>query len=562
MNKAKTILIISIAILGAVFLFSQLAKAQVDQLVVEYFSETENKWKPLKDPLFKITNFLPGQNITRLVRVTNNSDKPQRIAIEAINYPKPIPHNDLSRALMIIIREGLINLYGGSSATGPKSLYNFYQDSEALSEIYLSNLESGKTTQYSIILSFPLERGNEWQNVSTRFDLLIGFQGVEEVPPSPPAPAPPAPPQPPALTILKESERTLNIAETSVTITWQTNYLSTSRVIYSRHDQPRLLDLNKPNYGYAYSKEGDDSGLEKVINHSVTLSGLAPATTYYYRCVSQASPLTISAEFSFTTKRTVPRILGPVVPRPEVPETLELIEEIPETIIEEPKETVEETTPFAVEKKKFLEEVAPKGLAALLAADLAVNWNNLFKGRFLDNLIFWAFITLIGFLFCLLSIKEESRIIFGILGFVGICLIVISNLILPSPIIKQLRLEIPDFLSYSLGIFLFIGGFLISFSASKFISFKVASNITKSEKLIDFGFYEIIRHPLYLGFFIAYLGWCFLFKALIVFLFSPVVFLLLLILSIFEERDLLKKYGENYLQYTKRVRWRIIPKII
>lgn len=561
MNKAKTILIILIAILGAVFLFSQLTKAQADQLVVEYFSETENKWKPLKDPLFKITNFLPGQNITRLVRVTNNSDKPQRIAIEAINYPKPIPHNDLSRALMIIIREGLIDLYGGSSATGPKSLYNFYQDSEALSEIYLSNLEFGKTSQYSIILSFPLEKGNEWQNISTRFDLLIGFQGIEGTTILSPIP-PPVPPQPPALTVLKESERTLNITETSITIVWQTNYLSTSQVIYSRYDQPRLLDLNKPNYGYTYSKEGDDSGVEKVIDHSVTLSGLIPATTYYYRCVSQASPLTISAEFSFTTKKAVPKILGPVVPRPEVPGTLELIEEIPETIIEEPKETVEEITPFAAEKKKFLEEAPQKGLAALLAADLSANWNNLFKGRFLDNLIFWVFITLIGFLFCLFSIKEESRIIFGILGFVGICLIVISNLILPSPIIKQLRLEIPDFLSYSLGIFLFIGGFLVSFSASKFISFKVASNITKSEKLIDFGFYEIIRHPLYLGFFIAYLGWCFLFKALIVFLFSPVVFLLLLILSIFEERDLLKKYGENYLQYTKRVPWRIIPKII
>jgi hypothetical protein len=125
-------------------------------------------------------------------------------------------------------------------------------------------------------------------------------------PPSPPTPTP----TPTAggggyvygLTILPGSVRVSDIGETNVTITWTTSLFSTSRVIYSRSDQVHILDLEKSNYGYAYSKEGDDSGFERVIYHSVTLSDLKPATTYYFRVVSQSGSIAISDEYTFTTK--------------------------------------------------------------------------------------------------------------------------------------------------------------------------------------------------------------------------------------------------------------------
>jgi len=71
MNKMlRTILIISIAIFSAMLLLVLPTNAQADELVVEYWTGTE--WNPLVGPLFEETNFLPGQDVTRLVRVTNN----------------------------------------------------------------------------------------------------------------------------------------------------------------------------------------------------------------------------------------------------------------------------------------------------------------------------------------------------------------------------------------------------------------------------------------------------------------------------------------------------------
>lgn len=102
------------------------------------------------------------------------------------------------------------------------------------------------------------------------------------------------------LVIFNEQETTLR--ETTVTITWQTNKFSTSQVIYSAETEPHVLDENAlPYYGYAHATpEPENPTL--VTFHSVTLTGLTPGTTYYYRAVSHASPATFSyLELEFTT---------------------------------------------------------------------------------------------------------------------------------------------------------------------------------------------------------------------------------------------------------------------
>ena len=134
------------------------------------------------------------------------------------------------------------------------------------------------------------------------------YYAATYTPPSPaPSPAPTPPPVgggsvvlPLGLTIPPESVRILEIGETSVTVTWTTSQFSTSQVIYAKEGEAHTLDLTKPNYGYTNSKEGDDSGLEKVTVHSVTVTDLLPNTTYYYRVVSQGS-LVVSQESSFVT---------------------------------------------------------------------------------------------------------------------------------------------------------------------------------------------------------------------------------------------------------------------
>jgi len=309
----KTILIASIVIfsLGILFLTFGDVQAKTPPLVVQFE----------RDPLFKEANFLPGQSVTRWVKVTNNTDIEQKVVTEAINYPgfpnpNNIPSDDLSRALLITIRKkGGNDLYGGS--TGLKYLSDFY----TAGETYLSNVPAYSTKEYEFEISFPSDKENEWQEKTTSFDVLVGFQGVEgggeadgnggtedenegtrdrgsgHIPPG--------------LSILEESMRITDIAQTSVTITWTTTYFSTSQVIYSAEDEDHNLDFSKPNYGYAYAfPVPEDSN--KVVAHTVTIPGLTPETKYYFRCISHASPSpSISREYNFTTLATLVSPPGP-----------------------------------------------------------------------------------------------------------------------------------------------------------------------------------------------------------------------------------------------------------
>jgi len=83
----------------------------------------------------------------------------------------------------------------------------------------------------------------------------------------------------------------------TATVTWQTNFFSTSRVIYDTVAHSELG--SPPNYGYAYSTPEDSN---KVTYHEVVITGLSPYTTYYWRAISSASPEIFGEEMSFTTE--------------------------------------------------------------------------------------------------------------------------------------------------------------------------------------------------------------------------------------------------------------------
>ena len=82
---------------------------------------------------------------------------------------------------------------------------------------------------------------------------------------------------------------------TSITVTWTTDHLATSRVVYDIVSSTLGV---APNYGYANSTVED---FTLVTDHSVVISDLIPATTYYFRSISRGSPITVSEEFSATT---------------------------------------------------------------------------------------------------------------------------------------------------------------------------------------------------------------------------------------------------------------------
>ena len=288
---SKKFLILTSVLLGAMFFNASNAHA-VNGVVFEF----ENS--PLS--LFDEANFLPGNSVTRWIKATNNSGESQPIATEAINYPSYPDHQnifqeDLSRALEITIREsGGSDLYGGSSVTGVRRLFNFYEDGET----FLSNLPNADVTEYEFEIFFPEDKENEWQKKATSFDILIGIQGQE-------GGGGGGGGLPPGLTISGEETKVFNCCgiNPSAIVTWNTSYFSTSQVIYGTTSG--VFDLSEPRpggppkYGYDDYIEGDDSGSLKVTHHNVTLTGLSENITYYYRAVSHASPATIGKEHSF-----------------------------------------------------------------------------------------------------------------------------------------------------------------------------------------------------------------------------------------------------------------------
>ena len=235
-------------------------------------------------PLFNNANFLPGESIVKWGKVINNSGKIQRIAVEAINFENS---DKLGDALILKITENGNLLY-------EKDLSRFFNEGE----VYLSDLAAGQDTIYNFSISFYPEVGNTFQGKTLFFDILIGFQGTEGgLPPGSGGGGGGGLPR--GLTIA-EPLKIENLTSTSVVIKWLTNYSSTSSVVYDDDDGQFDLSAGKPKYGYEWVKEGDDTGKPKVVSHTVTLTGLNPATIYYYRCVSHGS-FAVSTEYSFTT---------------------------------------------------------------------------------------------------------------------------------------------------------------------------------------------------------------------------------------------------------------------
>jgi len=271
-----------ILLAGLVLLLASLpafVAADENSLIVD-FQET---------PLFDEANFLPGNSVTRFARVTNNTGETKRIAIEAINTTGS---NDLADVLNMRIVEGTAELYNDT-------LSNFF----GAGEIFLSELAgNGIPTQYDLTVSFQsLASDPELWEESLGFNILIGFQGEGgggSFPTSGGGGVGSILPR--GLVIQSESVEATEIGETSVTILWTTSFSSTSQVIYAAAGEPRGLDLSAPNFGYPHAFP-DPEDLTKITGHSVIITGLTPETTYFFRAVSHASPLTITIEYTFAT---------------------------------------------------------------------------------------------------------------------------------------------------------------------------------------------------------------------------------------------------------------------
>jgi len=172
-------------------------------------------------------------------------------------------------------------------------------------------------------------------------------------------------------------------------------------------------------------------------------------------------------------------------------------------------------------------------------------------------------INLCGFLFDLifLSNRNGRENFFKLPVFLQkLFVFVIVGPVFIAPLIPQNRFNISDFISLSIGILLFVLGFILIIFA--FFKIGVIPAVRKKSNLITTGVYRVVRHPIYSGTLISVLGWTILLKSIISIVYFPFLFLWYFLGTFVEERILIEQYGDQYLDYKKKVTKRFIPFIV
>lgn len=280
-------ILISVAT-GVIFFSAPLVAAAQPLITVEFQNS----------PLFSEANFLPSQSVTKWIKVTNVSGSTQKIVIKALNVKSV---GDLSDFLDLEIKEN-------TTVLSTSTLAHFF----TLSEQQLSDLLPGKDTQYDLSITFNPNAGNDLQNAILGFDLAVGTSGGGETisdgggtyfSSEGGGGGGNGPPGGEGMVIYNE------LAVFSVggdaTFTWNTNHLASSRVIYAKEGESHILDLNDdsgdpPLYGYTRTTPEYDMpfGTNGTTTHAITLTGLEPGATYYWRVVSRGS-FAVSREYMF-----------------------------------------------------------------------------------------------------------------------------------------------------------------------------------------------------------------------------------------------------------------------
>lgn len=102
-------------------------------------------------------------------------------------------------------------------------------------------------------------------------------------------------------------------------------------------------------------------------------------------------------------------------------------------------------------------------------------------------------------------------------------------------------------------------GARIAIKGVKEVTLKVAET-HKTEKIVTTGVYSIVRHPQYLGALLAHVGISILLSAAYSLLFTPLMVILIYLISRKEEEELTKEFGKEYEHYKKKAPM-LIPRL-
>jgi protein-S-isoprenylcysteine O-methyltransferase Ste14 len=99
-----------------------------------------------------------------------------------------------------------------------------------------------------------------------------------------------------------------------------------------------------------------------------------------------------------------------------------------------------------------------------------------------------------------------------------------------------------------------------TFRENSFASPVVRIQRERGQKVIDTGPYAIVRHPMYSGALLYFIGAPLLLGSWIGLVLAPVLMVLLGVRTVLEERTLSAEL-DGYNDYTRRVRWRLVPRV-
>lgn len=169
--KKRIILVISLIFLIGVLIsdnsFSKIFKSSTAFAIGDL---TVNWGVPEGNPIFVVSNIVPGGTESRTVQVSNGGISTRLVGVRGIEASDS---GNLSDVMEITITEGVTDLYGGT--TGVKTLTQFFSDSGNINGIALSNLAPGGNTSYVFKVKFKESAGNEYQGKTIVFDLKIGI---------------------------------------------------------------------------------------------------------------------------------------------------------------------------------------------------------------------------------------------------------------------------------------------------------------------------------------------------------------------------------------------------
>ncbi len=141
--------------------------------------------------------------------------------------------------------------------------------------------------------------------------------------------------------------------------------------------------------------------------------------------------------------------------------------------------------------------------------------------------------------------------------------LVVVLLVTPIDVFRFHLLPAPPlFVSY-LGLFFFVFGWVIislTFRANTFAAPVVKHQSERHQIVIDHGVYRFVRHPMYIGTILFLIGMTLWLGSTTATLLCLVPALILAIRITFEER-FLRQHLQGYENYTRRVRFRMIPGI-